>query len=96
MSNITRTSRYFEGPLAQVQNKVTGVFDIAVFREFESQGSVQFTNYTWVFGDTLSSLANRYLGDTLLWWKIMEINPELTDPFDIEPGKEIRIPRVLL
>lgn len=94
MSNITRTSRYFEGPLAQIPNKTNGEYDIAVYREFAAIGSVTFRVHTWVYGDTLAYLANKYLSDPLLWWQIMEINPEITDPFSIEPGAEIRVPYV--
>jgi hypothetical protein len=94
MSNITRTSRYFEGPLAQIPNKTTGEYDIAVYREFTSLGSITFLTHTWVYGDNLSSLAKKYLLNPLLWWQIMEVNPEITDPFSIEPGTEIRVPYV--
>lgn len=94
MSNITRTSRYFEGPLAQIPNKTSGEYTIAVYRDFTSNGSVSFFTYTWVQGDTLSLIANKYLLDPFLWWNIMEINPEITDPFSIEPGTKIRVPYV--
>lgn len=94
MSNITRTSRYFDGPLAQIPNKTTGEYDIAVYRDFTSVGEVSFFIYTWVYGDSLSNLAKKYLANQLLWWKIMEINPEITDPFSIEPGAQVRIPYV--
>ncbi len=94
MSNITRTSRYFEGPLAQIPNKTTGEYDIAVYRDFAPVGEVTFLTHVWVYGDNLSSLAKTYLLSPLLWWRIMEINPEITDPFSIEPGTEIRVPYV--
>jgi nucleoid-associated protein YgaU len=94
MSNITRTSRYFEGPLAQIPNKTTGDYDIAVYRDFAPVGEVTFLTHVWVYGDNLSSLAKTYLLSPLLWWRIMEINPEITDPFLIEPGTEIRVPYV--
>ncbi len=94
MSNITRISRYFEGPLAQIPNKTTGEYDIAVYRDFTSVGQVNFLTHVWVYGDNLSSLAKKYLTTPLLWWKIMEVNPAITDPFSIEPGTEIRIPYV--
>jgi nucleoid-associated protein YgaU len=94
LSNITRTSRYFEGPLAQIPNKTTGEYDIAVYRDFAPVGEVTFLTHVWVYGDNLSSLAKTYLLSPLLWWRIMEINPEITDPFSIEPGTEIRVPYV--
>jgi hypothetical protein len=40
----------------------------------------------------LDNLALRYLGKSNLWWQIMDINPEIVDPFSIEPGTPIRIP----
>lgn len=94
MSNITRTSRYFEGPLAQIPNKVTGKYDIAVYRDFTAAGETTYLTYAWKYGDNLSSLAKKYLSSPLLWWRIMEVNPEITDPFSIEPGTEIRVPYV--
>jgi len=92
MSNITRRSRYFTGPLAQIENKSTGNYDIVVFRDFEEVGNVSFFEYTWIFGDNLGTIADKYLLNSLLWWRIMEINPEITDPFSIEPGTVIRVP----
>jgi nucleoid-associated protein YgaU len=94
MSNLTRRSRYFTGPLAQLENKSTGNYDIAVYREFEELGNISFFDYTWVFGDSLGALADKHLLNSVLWWKILEINPTITDPFDIEPGTVIRIPYV--
>lgn len=94
MSNITRVSRYFTGPLAQIPDKNTGEYTIAVYRDFEDMGATSFISYTWVYGDTLGALAEKYLLNPLLWWKIMEINPEITDPFSIEPGQVIRVPYV--
>lgn len=94
MSNITRRSRYFTGPLAQIQSKSTGNYDIVVFRDFAEVGDVSFFEYTWIFGDNLGTIADKYLLNPVLWWRIMEINPEITDPFSIEPGTVIRIPYV--
>jgi len=27
-----------------------------------------------------------------MWWEIMDINPEILDPFTITPGTQLRIP----
>jgi LysM repeat protein len=43
-------------------------------------------------GDTLSSLAQRYLGNASLWMKIWDVNPEITNPNMIYDGEHIRIP----
>jgi hypothetical protein len=39
-------------------------------------------------------LAQVYLGSSILWWKIMDVNPTLENPYDIAPGTVIRIPRI--
>jgi nucleoid-associated protein YgaU len=46
----------------------------------------------WVETDRLDNLSLRYLGKPNLWWRIADINPELVDPFSIEPGTPLRIP----
>jgi len=48
-------------------------------------------DYTVQTGDTLSSLSNEYLGDSSLWRKNAEINPELENFNVLEPGSTIRL-----
>lgn len=92
MPKIGRLSRYYDGQLAQIYNETSKSYDIAVFRDFPENVNETYIEHTWVYGDNLSILANKYLGRAEYWWKIMEINPEITDPFSIEPGNIIRIP----
>ena len=93
MSKISRISRYFDGPLAQIENKTkSGTYDIAVYRKFPKTYSVKYIDYTWIEGDTLSKIAEEYLYNPELWWQIMEINPSITDPFSISPGDVIKVP----
>lgn len=94
MPNISRLSRYYEGKLAQIYNENTKQYDIAVFKSEAEEISASFINYTWKYGDSLAVLSYKYLGIAEYWWKIMEINPEITDPFSIEPGTVIRVPYV--
>ncbi len=89
---IERVSRYYTGPLAQTPNKYTGAYEISVFRDFPVNQTVTFTSYTWVEGDSLGYLADVYVTDPRYWWEIMDINPEITDPFNIPPGTVLRIP----
>lgn len=89
---IERTSRYFDGPLAQPKAKYTGTPTIAVFRKFSPTITTLYGHYIWVEGDTYGALAEKYLGGAKYWWEILEINPTLTDPFAIEPGTSIRVP----
>jgi|LakMenEpi03Aug12_release.lakeMendotaPanAssembly.Ray.scaffolds.fasta_scaffold00177_64 hypothetical protein len=94
MPNINRLSRYYDGKLAQIYNSKTKQYDIAVFKAESDEVTSSYINYTWKYGDSLAALSDKYLGIPGYWWKIMEINPEITDPFSIEPGTVIRVPYV--
>lgn len=89
---IERVSRYYDGPLAQIRQKNTNKYTIAVYRKFPESRSVKYTEYTWVDGDSLGSLAKVYIGNSRYWWEIMEINPEIVDPLNIPPGTVLRMP----
>lgn len=91
---IERVSRYYDGPLAQLKKKASNSYTIAVFRKFPDSKKVSYIEYVWVDGDSLGNLAQTYLGNSKYWWEIMEINPEIADPFDILPGTVIRVPYV--
>lgn len=89
---ITRLSRYFYGKLYQPKHKYTGIRNIVVDPTTPDPQTVEYFDHSWEYGDSLGNLAYVNLGDERLWWKIMEINPEISDPFSIEPGTVIRVP----
>jgi hypothetical protein len=89
---IERVSRYYDGPLAQINHKSTGQPTIAVFRKFKEEIQTRYYEYTWKDGDTLGFFADKYLGGSKYWWEIMELNPDITDPFNIAPGTKVYIP----
>ena len=89
---IERVSRYYTGPLAQTPNKYTGVYEISVFRDFPTSQLTTFKSYTWADGDSLGQVANQYLDNPKYWWEIADINPEITDCFNIAPGTVIKVP----
>lgn len=89
---IERVSRYYDGTLAQTPNKYTGVYEISVFRNFPSTVNTKYINYVWKQGDTLSGLAQTYGSGPKYWWEIMDINPQIADPFYIAPGTVILVP----
>jgi nucleoid-associated protein YgaU len=89
---IERVSRYYDGPLTQTPAKYTGEYVISVFRKFPNSVSVNYISYTWKEGDTLSHISERYGIGAKYWWEIMEINPEISDPFNISPGAILRVP----
>jgi LysM repeat protein len=89
---IERVSRYYDGTLTQTPNKYTGTYEISVFRKFPTNVTVSYVLYTWVDGDTLGEIAKRYNVGPKYWWEILDINPEILDPFNIVPGTQLRIP----
>ncbi len=42
-------------------------------------------------GDTLESLAERYLGDSELWRELHKLNSDVADPHRIYPGQRLRV-----
>lgn len=42
-------------------------------------------------GETLESLAQRYLGSSSLWQRLAQLNPGIADPDVIEPGQRLRV-----
>jgi LysM domain len=89
---IRRSSRYYDGPLYQAAHKYTNVYNIVVDRKWPKSTLVRYIEHTWAYGDSLAILANKYLKDPTLWWKILEANPNIMDPFAIPTGSVIRIP----
>ena len=47
--------------------------------------------YTVQVGDTLESIAQKFLGSHSRWPEIVSVNPEIKNPHFITPGSEIRI-----
>lgn len=89
---IERVSRYYDGALTQTPDKYTGEYVISVFRRFADSVQVNYITYTWKDGDSLSNLSEVFGVGAKYWWEIMEINPEIQDPFDIPEGTILRVP----
>jgi hypothetical protein len=89
---IERVSRYYDGSLTQTPDKYTDGFVISVFRRFSDSKEVNYITYTWKSGNSLSNLAEVFGVGAKYWWEIMDINPEILDPFDIEDGTILRVP----
>jgi nucleoid-associated protein YgaU len=90
----SRGSRYYTAIPQQIAHKNTGIYTTAIYRVFPGTVKISYVEYTWTDGDSLDYLAAAFLGNPKLWWQIMDINPTIADPFNIQPGTVIRIPRV--
>jgi nucleoid-associated protein YgaU len=65
-----------------------------VFYEVEDIGVITYKEHTYKQGERLDNIAFDYYQDPALWWVILDVNPEITDPTNIKPGTVIRIPNV--
>jgi hypothetical protein len=88
---IYTNSRYADGAVLKALDPRTDEYRLSVYRVFPKQKS-EFYLYTWVQGDRIDLVANLTLGSPSFWWKIMDLNPEIIDPFDIPINTTIRIP----
>lgn len=88
---IFANSRYVDGTIYKAHNPMKNIYSVTVSREYP-QYSVEFFHYTWSERDRIDVIANKFLGSSDLWWQIMDINPEIIDPFNIPLGTPVRIP----
>ena len=85
-------SRYVDGTIYKAYDARNGSFQLTVSRKFPTY-TTSFFHYDWVETDRLDDLALQFLGSSDLWWQILDLNPEILDPFIISAGTQIRIPR---
>lgn len=84
-------SRYVDGRLFKAWHARKQEYHLTVFRTWPTNFQSYFI-YEWVENDRLDLLATKFLGAPSLWWKILDFNPEVIDPFNIEPGTQLRMP----
>ena len=85
-------SRYSDATITKVYDSRTGSYQLTAYRLWPTV-TARFFYYEWKETDRLDTLALRHLGKPHLWWKIMDLNPEVIDPTSILPGTQLRIPR---
>lgn len=88
---IYTDSRYADGVVALNYNAKAQKTGVTVFRDFPVAYS-EFYYYTWTERDRIDLVAQVHLGDSNLWWQIMDYNPELLNPYNIPVGTLMRIP----
>jgi hypothetical protein len=91
---INQGSRYEKSTVDYISLVPYGSATPIVFYKFDSLKSVSFIYHTYVSGETLYGISNKYFNRPDLWWAITEYNPEITDFYSITPGTIMRIPSV--
>lgn len=90
---IINTSRYANGTVGQVVDGHAEMPTTYVYRNFKSTSSRQsYFLYQFSEADRIDLLAINFIGSPQSWHKIMDINPEIADPFNIPVGTVLRIP----
>jgi hypothetical protein len=90
---IYSDSRYADGNLYSAWNLRKSATDVFVSRVFPSNRAEYFL-YVWKEADRIDAVAYRFFKTPAVWWKIMDYNPEISNPFDISVGTVLRIPHV--
>lgn len=91
---IYLSSRYADSEVTYILNSRTGTPTASVLRTIPD-AAVEYSYgrlYRWRDGDRLDDLAQRILGDSSQWWRILDVNPEITNPLAILPGTSLRLP----
>lgn len=91
---IFKGSRYEYSTIDYVSVKQNSNENPIVFYEVSELGLVTFYEHTYVSGERLDQIANKYYRRPEYWWIIPEFNPEVKDFINITPGRVLRIPNV--
>ena len=88
---IFTDSRYSTGDIMYGNDSRSKSNVIMVKRVFPSKRQ-RFSTYVWTSEDRIDLVSYQFYGTPSFWWKIMDVNPEITNPFSISPGTLVRIP----
>jgi nucleoid-associated protein YgaU len=78
--------------MTRIKNPMTGVFNLTVLRTVPAATS-SYKLYTWQANDRADLVAAKELGNPTLWWSIFDINPEVINPLNVQPGTVLRLPQ---
>lgn len=88
---IYSDSRYADGVFVKAMDPRTKKTYPTVFRSFKNISST-FSYYVWVEEDRIDTIAQKFSSKPKFWEEILDINPEIDNPYSIAPGTVIRIP----
>ena len=91
---IFQGSRYEYSVIDFVAVDTDADANAVVFYEKEDIGLIAYVEHTYIQGERLDVIANKYYRRPDLWWIILDANPQINDPLSIKPGTVLRIPNV--
>lgn len=99
-SNISEEQVYSEEDNLDNENQIVDTYEsqgvqeqrLGEESEQSAQAIVNTEPYRIVKGDWLSKIAQRRLGDAMLWPKVWVLNPQIENPHLIYPGDVITVP----
>jgi hypothetical protein len=89
---IFSNSRYADGNVCQIFDNHSPDYTTFVTRNFYVPEVGRYYEYVFSDGDRLDKLAALLLQSPRNWYKILDVNPNIRDPFAIKPGTIVRIP----
>jgi len=89
---ITPLSRYSKSKLTT--EEVDGQSIVYILPQVASVTIFKYTYYTVTFADRIDNIASTFLGNPALWYQIAQVNPQVMNWLNLQPGTVIRIPLV--
>jgi len=89
---ISPNSRYATAKLTTVE--VDGKSIVYILPPNQNVTIFTYTYYTVTFADRIDNIAATFLGNPSLWYRIAQVNPQVMNWLDLQPGTVIRIPLV--
>ena len=92
--SIYQGSRYYNQYIDHFATIIDGDDQPVVFYAFDTLGLQSWIEHTYVEGERLDQIADKYFRNPAVWWLIPEYNPQIEDFTSIAGGTIIRIPNV--
>ena len=87
---IASNSRYVNTP--QIIESIDGSDILYLGYQEPATVTFQYTYYVVNASDRIDNIAATFLGDPTQWFKIAQVNPQVLNFFNLQPGTMLRIP----
>lgn len=87
---IASNSRYVNTP--QVIENIKGIDVLYIGYQEPVAQTFQYSYYITNASDRIDNIASSFLGDPTQWFLIAQVNPEVINFLNLQPGTILRIP----